>query len=118
MLAKAGPNGDPIAAPSTCLKYLLLNIKKVSSVAILSKLQKSCFGMLPWSSLSLYKLLTQISIVSSKGILGNKKSTSRLAMCKFESCRQISWSKLNESVTVNPLAVEGVKNFSKNFANL
>ena len=46
MLAKAGPNGDPIATPSTCLLYLLLNIKKDSLVAMLSKLRKSCFGML------------------------------------------------------------------------
>ena len=40
MLAKAGDNGDPIATPSTCLKYLLLNIKKDSLVAMLSNIQK------------------------------------------------------------------------------
>ena len=97
---------------------MLLNIKKVSSVATLSKLRKSCFAMLPWSSLSLYKLLTQISILSSKGILGNKESTFRLAMCKLESCRRTSWSKWNESMTVKLLAGEGVKNVSKNYANL
>ena len=84
MLVKAGPNGDAIAIPSTYLKYLLLNITKVSLVAMLSKLRKLCFGMLGGFSLS-YKLSTQISIVSSKGILVNKESTSRLAMCKLES---------------------------------
>ena len=53
-------------------------------------------------------------MVSSKGILVNKVSTSILAMCKLESCWQISSAKWNESITVNSLAVEGVKNFSKN----
>ena len=71
--------------------------------------------MLGGFSLSLYKLSTQILMVSSMGILVNKESKSRLAMSKLESCWQISsW---NESMTVNSLT-EGVKNFSKNFANL
>ena len=61
MLAKAGPNGDPIATPSTCL-YLLFDKKKDSLVAMLCKLRKSCFGMLGVFSLSLYKLPTQISV--------------------------------------------------------
>ena len=74
--------------------------------------------MLGGFSLSLYKLSTQISIVSSKGILVNNESTSRLAMCKLESCWKISSAKWNESMTVNSLAVEGVKNFSKNLAKL
>ena len=81
----------------------MLNIKKVSLVAMLSKLWKSCFGMLRGFSLSLYKLSTQILMVSSKGILVNKESMSKLAMC----------TKWNESMKVNSLAVEGVKNFSK-----
>ena len=59
-----------------------------------------------------------MSIVSSKGIQVNNESTSRLAMCKLESCWQIYSAKWNESMTINSLAVEGVKNFSKNFANL
>ena len=37
MLAKAGSNGDPIATPSTCLQYFLLNKKKDSFAAMLSK---------------------------------------------------------------------------------
>ena len=40
MLALTGLNGDPIATPSTCLKYLLLNIKKDSLVTTLSKFTK------------------------------------------------------------------------------
>ena len=32
MLAKAGPNGYPIATPSTCSKYLLLNVKNVYQI--------------------------------------------------------------------------------------
>ena len=86
MLAKAGDNGDPIATPSACLKYLLLNIKKDSLVAMLRNIQKTCFEMLGGFSLSLYKLPTQISMVSYQRIFVNKESTSRLAMCKLESC--------------------------------
>ena len=85
---------------------------------MLSKLQESCFGMLGEFSLSLYKLSTQILIVFSKGILLNKESTSRLAICKLKSCSLISSAKKNESMTVNSLAVEGVQNFIKKFANL
>ena len=61
------------------IKRLLLNIRKVSLAALLSKLRKSCFGMLGGFSLSLLKLSTQISMASSKGILVNKESRSRLA---------------------------------------
>ena len=68
--------------------------------------------------LPLYRLPTQISMVSSRGIFANKESTSRLAMCKLGSCWQTSSAKWNESMTVYSLAVEGVKNFSENFANL
>ena len=82
MLSTAGPNGDSIATPSTCL-YLLLNMKKVSLVAMLRKLQKSCFGMLGGFLLSLCKLSTQILMVFSKGILVTKESTSRLARNSF-----------------------------------
>ena len=56
-------------------------------------------------------------MVSSRGIFVNKEPTSRLAMCKLEFCSQIYFAKWNESMTVYSLAVEGVKDFSKNFAN-
>ena len=70
MLAKAGPNEDPIATPST----LFLNIKNDSLVAYLkSKLRKSCLMMLGGFSLSLYKLSTQMLMVSSRGIFVNKR---------------------------------------------
>ena len=74
--------------------------------------------MLGGFTLSLYKFPRQILMVSSKGIFVNKESLSRLAMCKLESWWQISSAKWNEWVTVNSLAVAGVKIFSKNFANL
>ena len=74
--------------------------------------------MLGGFSSSLYKLPTQILMVSSNGVLLNKESTSRLVLYKLKSCWQISSAKWNESMPVNLLAVEGVKNFSKNFANL
>ena len=59
----------------------------------------------------------QVSTVSSSGILVNKESTPRLAIYKLESCLEISSAKWNESVTVYPLPVKGVKN-GKNFASL
>ena len=46
MFAKAGPNENPIATPSTHLQYLLLNVKNDSLVAMLSKLRNSGLGML------------------------------------------------------------------------
>ena len=95
---------------------MLLNKKKDSLVAMLSKLRKSCFGMLGVFSLSLYKLSTQILMVSSRGIFVNKESTSRLAMCKLKSCWQISSTKWNESMTLYSLVVVGVENFGKSFA--
>ena len=58
MLAKAGPNVDPIAAPSTCLWYLLFNVKIASLVSMSSNLTKSCLGMLEGFSLSFYKFYT------------------------------------------------------------
>ena len=69
--------------------------------------------MLGGFSLSLYKLSTQILMVFSTGILVNKESTSRLAMCKLESCWQISSAKWNEWMTLNSLAVEGLKTSGK-----
>ena len=68
--------------------------------------------MLGGFSLSLYKLSTQILMVFSTGILVNKESTSRLAMCKLESCWQISSARWNEWMK-NSLAVEGLKTSGK-----
>ena len=117
MLAKAWPNGDPITTLSTCL-CLLLNLKKDSMVAMLSKFQKPYFGIFWGFPLSFYKLSTQISMVSSRGIFVDKESMSGLAMCKLESCWQISAAIWNEWMTVYSLVFEGVKIFSKSFANL
>ena len=94
---------------------MLLNKKKDFMVAMLSKLQKSCFEMLGGFSLLLYKLSTQISMVSSRGVFVNNE-TSRLTMYKLESCWQIYSVKWNKSMTVYSFVVEGVKNFNKSFA--
>ena len=72
---------------------------------MLNKLWKLCFGKLGEFSSSLYNLSAQILMVSSKGILVNKESMSRLVMCKFEFCWEISFAKWNESMTLNSLAV-------------
>ena len=84
MLADAGCNGDPIATRSTCLQYLLLNVKNDFLVAVLIKLLKSCFEILVGFSLPLHNLSTQISMAWSR-VLVNKESTSRLAICKLAS---------------------------------
>ena len=84
-------------------------------VAMVSKLQKTSLGILGLFSSSLYKLSMQISMVSSSGMLVNKESTSRLGIYKLGSYLQISSAKWNESVTVYSF---GVKNGSRNFANL
>ena len=73
-VAKARPNEDPTATPSTCLWYFLLKVNKDSLVAMVSRLRKSCFGILGGFSLSLCKLPTQISMVSFRGIFVKKES--------------------------------------------
>ena len=78
-------------------------------MAMLSKLRKSCSGMLQGFSLPLYRLSIQISMVLSRGIFVNKESTSRLAMCKLGYCWQISYAKWNQSATIYSLVVEGLK---------
>ena len=68
MLADAGCNGDPIATRSTCLKYLLLNVKNDFLVAVLIKLLKLCLEILVGFSLPLYNLSKQISMGWSRGV--------------------------------------------------
>ena len=118
MLADAGCNGDPIDTRSTCLQYLLLNVKNDLLVAVLIKLLKSCLEILVGLSLPLYNLSTQISMAWSRGVVVNKESTSRLAICKLGSSWQVSSVKWNEWMTVYSLNVEGVKKFNENFTNL
>ena len=68
--------------------------------------------------LSFYKLSIETSMVSSKRMFVNKESTSTLSICKLESCWKIVSVEWNESMTVNSLALEGVKHYSKNVPNL
>ena len=97
---------------------MFLNVRYGSLVAIQIRLRKSCLGMLGGLSLLLYKFSIQISMVSSRWIFVNKEPTSRLAKCKLVHCWQISFAKWNGPKTVYLLTVDGVKKFSKNFANL
>ena len=48
---------------------------------------------------------TQISIVSSNGMLVNKASTSKLAKQRSLSWVKISWTKIKGSLTVNSFCV-------------
>ena len=66
-------------------------------------------------SLFLKRLLVQIWMVSSWGILVKSESIYKLPMKYLESCSKICLAKLNESFTVNLLLV---KIGTKYFANL
>ena len=57
-------------------------------------------------------------MVSSKGMLVKKESISKLPMKLLESCSTISLAKLNESLTVYLLVVNGSKIGNKYFESL
>ena len=63
----------------------------------------------------MWRSLTQLFIVSFKGILVNSDSTLWLAIKKELSHFVISLAKLKESLTVNSLWVKGSKTGIKNF---
>ena len=69
-------------------------------------------------SLFLKRLLVQISMISSRGMLVKGESISKLPMKLLESCSIISVTKLNESLTVYLLLVYGSKIGTKYFASL
>ena len=69
-------------------------------------------------SLFLKRLLVQISMVSSRGMLVKSESISKLPMKLLESCSTISVANLNESLTVYLLVVNGSKIGTKYLASL
>ena len=68
-------------------------------------------------SLFLKRSLVQILMVSSLGMLVKSESTSKLHMKLLEFCSTISVAKLNESLTVYLLLVNGSKIDTKYFAS-
>ena len=64
------------------------------------------------------RLLVQISMVSSRGMLLKSKSIPKLPMKLLESCSTVSVAMLNESLTVYLLLVNGSKIGTKYFASL
>ena len=68
-------------------------------------------------SLFLKRSLVQILMVSSLGMLVKSESTSKLHMKLLEFCSTISVAKLNESLTVYLLLVNGSKIETKYFAS-
>ena len=56
MFAKVRLNANPMATPSICLQYLLLNVKNDSLLGMFSKLQKAFLRILEAYSLSSHKL--------------------------------------------------------------
>ena len=67
--------------------------------------------------LFLTRLLVQISMVSSRGMLVKSESISKLSMKLLEPCSTISVERLNESLTVYLLLVNGSKIGTKYFAS-
>ena len=62
--------------------------------------------------------LTQISIVSSRGMLVKSEPTSKLAIDNVGSCSHISSTNWNESLTVYSFLVKGFNMGTKNLARL
>ena len=78
MLAKVGPNGEPIAIPS-CLEYIYeLNVNCTPLVDNLRSLRKLILLILGVSSL--YNVSTHISTTSSSGTLVKRLFTSNGAI--------------------------------------
>ena len=99
-ISSEGHNGDPMATPSICFYNILLKVKYDSLVAKDRRFVNSLFFK-PWTmSLFLKRLLVQISMVSSRGMLVKSESISKLPMKLPESCSRISVAKLNESFIV------------------
>ena len=69
-------------------------------------------------SLFLRRLLVQILMVPSRGILVKSGLMLKLPVKLLESCSKISVAKLNESLTVYLLVVNDSKRGSKNVASL
>ena len=67
--------------------------------------------------LLLKRLLVQISMICSRGMSVKSESISKLPMKLLESCSTISVAKLNESLTVYLLLVNGSKISIKYFAS-
>ena len=69
-------------------------------------------------SLFLKRLLVQISMAFSRGMLVKSESISKLLMKLLESCSTISVVKLNESLTMHLFLVNGSKIGTKYFSSL
>ena len=59
-----------------------------------------------------------MSIVSSRGVLVKRESTSRLPIKNSKSCSTVSSAQANESFIVYSLLVKDFKVGTRNFANL
>ena len=96
--------------------------KRIFLGGYVKQITKSILRDLMVLLLSLYKLLTHISFVSSSRMLVKKESISRPAIYKLGSFLQISAAKWNEPVTVYLFSAKGVKKKkkpgSKTFASL
>ena len=117
-LGSEDPNGDPIATLSICLYDILLNIKYYSLVAKDRIYLNSLFFKPRTMPLCLKIFLVQIMMVSPRAMLAKTESISKLPRKLLKSCSTISMQKLNKSLTVYLLAVNGSKIGAKYYANL
>ena len=118
MLASEVPNEGPISTLSIYLYNILLNIKYNFLVAKDRRSLNSLFFQAMNMSLFFKRLLVQISMVSSRGMLVKIESISKLPMTLPEFCSTISVAKLNKSLTVYLFLVNGSKIGTKYFAGL
>ena len=114
-MASVGPNEEPIATPSYCLKNSWSNKINDSGMVLVSISQKESFDK--WSTwvLSLNKFSMLRWIVSCKRMLVKSDSISKLAITSLESKLWSSSANVKESLIVYLLVVMGSSIGIKNF---
>ena len=99
MLAKRGPNGEPMAAPSIWSQYLPSKRKWLFLVANYNSLRKTTLGIAGGSARE-YNLSRQMSSVSSSGTFVSREETAKKHIplaCLYFLAKS---SKLKESLSV------------------
>lgn len=107
ILAKVGPNGEPMAMPSDCLQHLLLNRKCVSRTDRLRSLSAEARLRPCQDELLVGKALSSIMlIVACKGTLVNNHSTSKLTMYVLVFWDKIELENSKELMKVYSLVIK------------
>ena len=86
--------------------------------SLVAKDRRSSYRFFQTMSLFLKRLLVQISMVFSRGMLVKSESISKPLMKLLESCSTISVVELNESLTMHLFLINGSKIGNKYFSSL